>query len=66
MEQTVFLLQHVHETRKELRIPIIRKSLKESMHAVLRKITMIIIPSAFFRAITKLLSNANGSVKKKV
>ncbi|XP_031247987.1 uncharacterized protein At3g06530-like isoform X1 [Pistacia vera] len=66
MEQIVFLLQYVDRRRKQLSVPVaIRKELKECMHAVLRNITMVMIPSAYFQSIINLLRNADGNVRKK-
>lgn len=67
MEQVVSLLQLVDASRKQKSIPVVvRKELKECMHAVLRHITMHMIPSAYFKGIIKLLGQADGNVKKKV
>lgn len=66
MEQVVSLLQLVDASRKQKSIPVVvRKELKECMHAVLRHITMHMIPSAYFKGIIKLLGQADGNVKKK-
>lgn len=67
MEQIVFLLQYVDRRGKQLSVNVaIRKELKECMHAVLRNITMVMIPSAYFKSIINLLRNADGNVRKKV
>ncbi|KAL5745887.1 hypothetical protein ACOSP7_027033 [Xanthoceras sorbifolium] len=66
MEQVVSLLQDVDTKRKQLNVSIaVRKEVKECMHAVLRTITMVMTPSAYFRGIINLLSNADDSVRKK-
>lgn len=67
MEQVVFVLQLVDAKRKKTSIPVvIRKELKDGMHAVLRTITVVIIPSAYFEGIIKLLGHADKSIAKKV
>lgn len=67
MEQIVFLLLYVDRRRKQLSVPVaIRKELKECMHAVLRSITTVMMPSAYFQTIINLLRNADGNVRKKV
>ncbi|XP_044468232.1 uncharacterized protein At3g06530-like [Mangifera indica] len=66
MEQIVFLLQYVDRRGKQLSVNVaIRKELKECMHAVLRTITMVMMPSAYFKSIINLLRNADGNVRKK-
>jgi hypothetical protein len=67
MEQVVSLFQLVDVSRRQKNIPVVvRKELTKSMHAVLRHITMDMIPSAYFKGIIKLLGQADGNVKKKV
>ncbi|KAI9160506.1 hypothetical protein LWI28_008767 [Acer negundo] len=66
MEQVVSLLQNVDTRRKQISVPIaVRKEVKECMHSVLRTITTAMIPSAYFRCIINLLSNADANVRKK-
>ncbi|GAV79488.1 LOW QUALITY PROTEIN: BP28CT domain-containing protein/U3snoRNP10 domain-containing protein [Cephalotus follicularis] len=66
MGQVVSLLQLVDPRRKQISVAgIIRKKLKECMHAVLRTITTVMIPSAYFKGITNLLGHADGNVRKK-
>ncbi|KAK3217661.1 hypothetical protein Dsin_011631 [Dipteronia sinensis] len=66
MEQVVSLLQNVDTRRKQISVPIaFMKEVKECMHSVLRAITTAMIPSAYFRGIMNLLSNADANVRKK-
>ncbi|KAK1577185.1 hypothetical protein Q3G72_019640 [Acer saccharum] len=66
MEQVVSLLQNVDTRRKQISVPIaVRKEVKECMHSVLRTITTAMVPSAYFRGIINLLSNADANVRKK-
>ncbi|XP_061353134.1 uncharacterized protein At3g06530 [Gastrolobium bilobum] len=66
MEQVVFLLQLVDARKKQLNLPVIvRKELKETMRAVVRNMTMLMIPSAYFKSIIKLLRHADINVGKK-
>ena len=66
MEQVVSLQQLVDARRKERSIHVIRKDLKECMHAVLRTITLVMNPSTLFNGITKLLGHRDRNVEKKV
>ena len=67
LEQVVFLVQLVDASKKQLNFPIIvRKELKETMRAVVRNITMVMMPSAYFKSIIKLLHHADKNVGKKV
>lgn len=67
MEQVVFLLQFVETRKKQMSVPITtRKDLKECMRAVLRTVTKVMNPAAYFKGIVNLLGNADGNVKKKV
>ncbi|KAJ0099026.1 hypothetical protein Patl1_20602 [Pistacia atlantica] len=64
MEQIVFLLQYVDRRSKQLSVPVaIRKELKECMHAVLRSITMNMIPFAY--ALGLLCETVKGHVSVK-
>ncbi|KAK7276819.1 hypothetical protein RIF29_17965 [Crotalaria pallida] len=66
MGQIVFLLQLVDARKKQLSLPIIvRKELKETMRAIVRNITMVMIPSAYFKSIIKLLHRADKNIGKK-
>ncbi|KAH9678613.1 hypothetical protein KPL71_025786 [Citrus sinensis] len=66
MEQVVFLLQFVETRKKQMSVPITtRKDLKECMRAVLRSVTKVMNPAAYFKGIVNLLGNADGNVKKK-
>ncbi|XP_050386752.1 uncharacterized protein At3g06530 isoform X2 [Argentina anserina] len=65
MEQVVSLQELVDARKKEKNIHVIRKDLKECMHAVLRTITGFMNPSTLFDGITKLLSVSDGNVEKK-
>lgn len=66
MEQVVSLLQFVETRKKQISVPIAtKKDLKECMHAVLRTVTDVMNPSAYFKGIVNLLGNADGNVKKK-
>lgn len=67
MEQVVSLLQFVERRKKQISVPIATKNdLKEYMHAVLRTVTNVMHPSAYFKGIVNLLGYADGNVKKKV
>lgn len=66
MEQVVLLSQLVDASRKEIYIVVIRKELKECLRAVLKCITMHMIPSAYFKGIIRLLGHTDGKVKRKV
>nr|XP_007142268.1 hypothetical protein PHAVU_008G266400g [Phaseolus vulgaris]ESW14262.1 hypothetical protein PHAVU_008G266400g [Phaseolus vulgaris] len=66
MEQVVLLLQLVDARKKQLNIPVImRKELKETMRAVIRNLTAVMIPYVYFNSIIKLLHNADKNVGKK-
>ncbi|KAF5456234.1 hypothetical protein F2P56_025737 [Juglans regia] len=65
MEQVVSLSQLVDASRKEIYIVVIRKELKECLRAVLKCITMHMIPSAYFKGIIRLLGHSDGNVKRK-
>ncbi|XP_027329398.1 uncharacterized protein At3g06530 isoform X2 [Abrus precatorius] len=66
MEQLVFLLQLVDARKKQLNFPVImRKELKETMRAVVRNLATVMLPSVYFKSITKLLHHADKSVGKK-
>ncbi|KAL5569803.1 hypothetical protein UlMin_026378 [Ulmus minor] len=66
MEQVGLLLQLVDTRRKDSSTPVVvRKELKESLHAVLRTITSLMIPSAYFEGIIRLLHHADKSIGKK-
>ncbi|KAJ7949476.1 U3 small nucleolar RNA-associated protein [Quillaja saponaria] len=64
MEQVVFLLQLVDGQKKLLPV-VMRKEFKESIRDVLRNITMVMIPSAYFTSIIKLLRHTDRNVGKK-
>jgi U3 small nucleolar RNA-associated protein 10 len=67
MEHVVFLLHLVDARKKQLNFPVImRKELKETMRAVVKNITMVMIPSVYFKTIIKLLHHSDKSVGKKV
>ncbi|CAI8586853.1 unnamed protein product [Vicia faba] len=66
MEHVVFLLHLVDARKKQLNFPVImRKELKETMRALVRNITMVMIPSVYFKSITKLLHHSDKNVGKK-
>ncbi|XP_057441205.1 uncharacterized protein At3g06530 isoform X2 [Lotus japonicus] len=66
MEQVVFLLQHIDARKKLLNFPVIMmKELKETMRAVVKNITMVMIPSVYFESIIKLLRHSDKNVGKK-
>ncbi|XP_015973198.1 uncharacterized protein At3g06530 [Arachis duranensis] len=66
LEHVVFLVQLVDASKKQLNLPVVmRKELKESMRAVLRNITMAMMPSSYFNSIINLLHHADKSVGKK-
>lgn len=67
MEHVVSLLQQLDTRRKQITVPsIVRKKLNECLSAVLKNITMVIAPSAYFRGIINLIGHSDGSVHKKV
>ena len=66
MEQVVSLQQLVDARKKEKNILVIRKDLKECMHAVLMTITGVMNPSTLFNGIIKLIGVRDGNVEKKV
>lgn len=67
MEKVVSFIQIVDTRRKQTDVHVaIRREVKECMHAVLRTITEAMFPSTYLRGITKLLSNADDNVKRKV
>lgn len=67
MEQVVFLLHLVDARKKQLNFPVImRKELKETMRTVVRKITIVMIPSVYFDSIIELLHHSDTNVGKKV
>lgn len=67
MEQVVSLLQVVDARRKQIGIPVATwKDFRACVDAILKTITMTMIPSTCFECITKLLGNADGTVRKKV
>ncbi|KAL2316770.1 hypothetical protein Fmac_030646 [Flemingia macrophylla] len=66
MEQVVLLLQVVDARKKQLNFPVImRKELKETMRAVVRNLTTVMIPYVYFKSIIKLLRHADKNVGKK-
>ncbi|XP_021285623.1 uncharacterized protein At3g06530 isoform X2 [Herrania umbratica] len=66
MEQVVSLLQVVDARRKQIGIPVATwKDFKVCVDAILKTITMTMIPSTCFECITKLLGNVDGTVRKK-
>ncbi|XP_077219422.1 ARM repeat superfamily protein isoform X2 [Tasmannia lanceolata] len=66
MEQVVSHLQLVVVRSKQLSVPTsVRKELKECIHTVLKTISNVMVPSAYFKAITLLLGHADGNVRKK-
>lgn len=61
------LVQLVDTRSQEIGIPVaIRKQIKEHMNAILRNITRVMNPSAFFRSTINLLGHNNRNVGKKV
>jgi len=67
MEQVVLFLQLVDARKKQLNIPVImRKELKETMRAVIRNLTAVMIPYVYINSVIKLLHNADKNVGKKV
>ncbi|KAH7537802.1 hypothetical protein FEM48_Zijuj03G0131900 [Ziziphus jujuba var. spinosa] len=66
MEQVVCILQFADAKMKQTGIPVfVKKYLKDGMHAVLRTISVVIIPSAYFEGISKLLDHADKRLAKK-
>ncbi|GMI76636.1 hypothetical protein like AT3G06530 [Hibiscus trionum] len=66
VEQVVFLLQVVDNRRKKIGIPVASwKEFKARLHAILKTITMSMMPTTCFEYITKLLGNADVTVRKK-
>lgn len=67
MEKVISCLQLVGSRRNSIMVPIaIKETLKEHMHAVLVNITKSMIPSAYFKAVIKLMGHADTDVRKKV
>ena len=67
MEHVVLLLQLVDARKKQLNFPVIlRRELKETMRAVVRNLTTVMIPAGYFKSIIKLLHHADKNVGKKV
>ncbi|CAK8538792.1 unnamed protein product [Lathyrus sativus] len=65
MEHVVFLLHLIDARKKQLNFPVnIRKELKETMRALVRNITMVMIPSVYFKSIIKLLHHSDKNVGK--
>eukprot|EP00257_Ricinus_communis_P020965 XP_015580336.1 uncharacterized protein At3g06530 [Ricinus communis] len=66
MEHAVSLLHLIDKRRKQISIPVImRKELRVSIHAVLRTVTAVMNPAAYFRGIISLLGHSDGDVQKK-
>ncbi|GLT39857.1 hypothetical protein SLA2020_140240 [Shorea laevis] len=66
MKHVLSLFQVVDARRKQINIPVImRKELRARMDSILRNITMVMTPTAYFQAITNLLGHADGNVRKK-
>ncbi|RDX79717.1 hypothetical protein CR513_39830, partial [Mucuna pruriens] len=66
MVRVVLLLQLVDARNKQLSFPVImRKELKETMRAVVRNLTTVMIPYVYFKSIIKLLRHADKNVGKK-
>ncbi|GAB4854073.1 hypothetical protein Ancab_022655 [Ancistrocladus abbreviatus] len=66
MERVVCCLQLIDSRRNKITLPtIMKKELKELVHAVLRCITKGMTPSTFFRGVTRLLGHRGKSVRKK-
>ncbi|XP_022943098.1 uncharacterized protein At3g06530 [Cucurbita moschata] len=66
LEQVVYQVQLVDTRSQEIGIPVaIRKEIRENMHAILRSITRVMSPSAFFRSTMNLLGHNNRNVGKK-
>lgn len=67
MEQVVSCLQLVDSRKNRKIVPIgIKQQLKEHIRVVLGNITKVMIPSAYFKAIIKLMGHADTDVRKKV
>ena len=67
MEQVGFLFQLVDARRKQMTVPaVIRKELKDCIRAVLRIITSLMLPSAYFEGIVRLLHHEDKNLGKKV
>ncbi|KAF7845346.1 uncharacterized protein G2W53_002251 [Senna tora] len=64
MERIVLLWQLVYSRKKQLHdFPaIMRKELKDSMFAAVKNITLVMIPSTYFRTIMKLLRHPDKNV----
>ncbi|PON51074.1 U3 small nucleolar RNA-associated protein [Parasponia andersonii] len=66
MEQVGFLFQLVDARRKQMTVPaVIRKELKDCIRAVLRIITSLMLPSAYFEGIVRLLRHEDKNLGKK-
>ncbi|CAJ1971386.1 unnamed protein product [Sphenostylis stenocarpa] len=66
MEQVVLFLQLVDARKKHLNFPaIMRRELNETMRAVVRNLTAVMIPYVYFSSIIKLLRYTDDNVGKK-
>ncbi|KAF4372054.1 hypothetical protein F8388_000270 [Cannabis sativa] len=66
MEQIGLLSQLVDTKKKQMTVPpVIRKELKDCIRAVLRTVTTLMIPSAYFNGIIRLLHHGDKNVGKK-
>ncbi|GMJ01001.1 hypothetical protein like AT3G06530 [Hibiscus trionum] len=66
VEEVVFLLQVVENRRKQIGIPVASwKEFKACVHAILKAITRSMTPTTCFEYITKLLGNAESTMRKK-
>ncbi|XP_062092226.1 uncharacterized protein At3g06530 [Humulus lupulus] len=66
MEQVGLLSQLVDTRKKQMTVPpVIRKELKDCNRAVLRTVTSLMIPSAYFEGIIRLLRHGDKNVGRK-
>ncbi|XVF49416.1 hypothetical protein PTKIN_Ptkin04bG0010100 [Pterospermum kingtungense] len=66
LERVVSLLQLVDARRKQIGVPVaIWKEFKACVDAILKTTTISMMPSTCFECISKLLGNADSSVRKK-
>ncbi|ONK73498.1 uncharacterized protein A4U43_C04F32240 [Asparagus officinalis] len=66
MEEVVCHLQLMNVKRKQVSLSRdAMKELKDCSNSVLKKITILMSPSSYFKSITQLLENSDGNIKKK-
>ncbi|GAA0150254.1 RNA metabolism protein [Lithospermum erythrorhizon] len=66
MEQVIYHRQMIDLRKKQIDVTLrIKKELKEYTHSVMRTIMRYLMPSSFFKLVTKLLGNSEKSIRKK-